>query len=252
MSAPPGAPAQPYPWQSCLDVEGQDAGHYQDFVNQPLLAIVSGNPRRVLELGCSTGAFGAALKQRFPGAHVTGIEPGRAAAGVAATRIDRVLCKRLEGLDFAAEGLDHGEFDLVIAADVLEHVVNPWDVLVRLKPFLAPGAQVCASIPNVRNLVLATALLDNGRWHYRERGLLDITHLRFFTLAEIRAMFEETGYRFEGHSAVVSPSLAETWRANKGLATISLQVGRVSIENLSAQELGELCAEQFMVSARPA
>lgn len=252
MPADPYEPQPPYAWQTCLDVEAQDAGHYLDFVNEPLLQLVSPAPRRVLELGCATGAFGAALKQRFPGAAVVGVEPNRAAAAEAAKRLDRVIVKRLEGLDLAAEGCAPGEFDCVIAADVLEHVANPWDVLVRLKPFLAPDAQVCASIPNVRNLVLAAALLDDGRFLYRERGLLDITHLRFFTVTEIRQMFEQTGYRYEGYGAVVSPALVETWRANKDQPVINLRFGRLSLTGLTPEELREMCAEMLLVRARPA
>ena len=241
-----------YPWQTCLDIEGQDALHYLDFVNRPLLDIVAGTPRRVLELGCSGGMLGAELKQRHPGAHVVGIEPGRAAAAVAAGRIDRVIAKRLEDVDFAAEGLQPGAFDTVIAADVLEHVVNPWDVLVRVKPLLAPGAQLLASIPNVRNAMVAAELFVNGRWQYRERGLLDITHLRFFTLHEIHLMFEETGYRVEGHAATIAAPLAELYRTHKGQGVSSLEFGRLTLRDVSAAELDELCAEQWLIRARPA
>src|SRR3989441_6786633 len=157
---PPLAPI----WQRCLDFESQDAGHYLDYVNQGVLALVDGAPRRVLELGCAGGMFGATLKERFPGATVVGVEAGRAAADKAARRLDRVIRSRLEELDFSAQEIAPGEFDTVIAADVLEHIVNPWEFLVRLKPWLAPGAQLLASIPNVRNIWLVSRLLLEGRW----------------------------------------------------------------------------------------
>ena len=150
-------------WKTCLDIEGQDGAHYLDSVNIGLFDVIAGAPRRVVELGCAGGAFGAALKARHPGAHVTGIEAGRAAAEQAATRIDRVICGRIETTDFAGAGFLPGEFDTVVAADILEHLVNPWDALVRLRPFLAPDAQVVASIPNVRNALLIAALAVNGR-----------------------------------------------------------------------------------------
>ena len=221
-------------------------------MNASLFDVIVGAPRHVLELGCAGGMFGARLKERYPGATVVGIEPGRAAAAVAATRIDRVICARLENVDFAAEGLLPGEFDTVIAADVLEHVVNPWDVLVRIKPLLAPNAQVVASVPNVRNALLIADLVVKGRWEYRERGLLDITHLRFFTLEEIRRLFEETGYRFEGHAANVSPPLVEFYRKNQNQTSVTLQLGRLTLADLTLAEIAELCAEQFLVRARVA
>ena len=250
-SPPSETPRAAHPWETSLDDESRDAGHYPDFVNTTLLGVIDGEPRRVLELGCATGAFGAALKQRFPNAMVVGIEPARAAAEVAAQRIDRVICSRLEEVDFEAEGLAAGVLDVIVAADVREHIVNPWQALLRLRPFLAPGGQFVASIPNVRNANLIAALAVNGRWEYRERGLLDITHLRFFTLEEIRRLFEQTGYRYEGHAVNLSPQLQELYQRNRGRPRVTLQLGRLTLADLTPDELTELCAEQFCVRARP-
>lgn len=252
MEEPPGSEAPAYVWQTCLDVEGQEAGHYLEHVNVALFDLIEGTPRRVLELGCAGGLFGRQLMELYPGASVVGVEPGREAAALAATRLDRVVASRLEDLDLAAEGFREGEFDTVIAADVLEHVVNPWSVLVRLRPFLAPDAQILASIPNTRNLALVADLLVLGRWRYRDRGLLDITHLRFFTLEEIRHLFAETGYRLDRHAANLTPSLAEYYRRGQGREKLTLQIGRLTLADVSPMELVELCAEQFLVRARPA
>ncbi len=245
----PAAPARPA-WQTCLDVDEQEAGHYLDFVNTTVFEALDGVPRRVLDLGCAGGGLGAALMQRYPGATVVGVDASRAAVLVAATRLERAICARLESVDFAAVGLLAGEFDTVIAADVLEHMVNPWALLMRMKPMLAPGAQVIASIPNARNLWLVSQLLLEGRWEYRERGLLDVTHLRFFTLAEIRRMFESTGYVLEGYSANMLPSLAALYRAHQGRDPGDLDVGRLKLTGVTAQEWLELCAEQFIVRCR--
>ena len=239
-------------WRTCLDVESQDESRYVDHVNEGLLTVIDGAPRRALDLGCSKGAFGAMLKQRYPGIHVTGIEAGRVPAAIAAQRLDRVVCERLENIDLAAHGLAHGEFDLVVAGDILEHVVNPWDLLVRIKPFLAARAQVVASIPNVRNMLLVAALAVNGRWEYRERGLLDITHLRFFTLEEIRRMFAETGYQVEGYTGSIARPLEQLFARNQGREKVTLQFGRLTLADVTPPELFEMCAEQFLVRARSA
>ena len=255
MAEPPKTAEPPHaglPWQTCLDVEGQRAGHYADVPSANLFLAFAEAPRRVLELGCSTGAFGAELKSRYPGASVVGIDAGREAAAVAAKRLDRVICARIEELDLGAAGFAHGEFDMVVAADILEHLVNPWEVLVRLRPFLAPGAQVIASIPNVRNALLMVELAVNGRWRYRERGLLDITHLRFFTLEEIKRMLAETGYRHEYHICNLTPELHSLYHGSEGRETMNLHAGRFAISGVTRDELAELCAEQFFVRARPA
>jgi hypothetical protein len=111
---------------------------------------------------------------------------------------------------------------------------------------------VIASIPNVRNLWLAAELLLNGRWAYEARGLLDITHLRFFTLAEIRRLFAETGYRMERFNVNLDPRLADVYQANKGRDAVTLRVGRMLLESVTPNELAELCAAQFFVRAVPA
>jgi 2-polyprenyl-3-methyl-5-hydroxy-6-metoxy-1,4-benzoquinol methylase len=234
---------------TCLDVEGQDAEHYADYVNEGLMQGIAGEPSRVLELGCAAGAFGQALKVKFPAAHVTGIELGRAAAQKAATRLDRVITGRIEEIDFAAEKLLPGAFDLIIAGDVLEHIVNPWALLVRIRPLLARGGTLVASIPNVRNLQVIATLAVEGRFEYRERGLLDITHLRFFTLEEIRRMLEETGYALDTSIALLSPALIKLYNDNIAGPKVNVKAGRLTIEDVTPRELTELCAEQFVVRA---
>ena len=249
MSAPAGTAAAP-PWMTCLDIEGQDAGHYLDYVNEVLYSGIDGEPGRVLELGCAAGMFGKVLKERHPGAHVTGIEAGRAAAAKAATRIDRVICARIEDVDFEASGIGPGAFDLVVAGDILEHLHNPWGLLAKLRPLIAPGGRVVASIPNIRNLTVIGDLVLKGRFRYAERGLLDITHLRFFTFHEIQLMFDQTGYELEGYLCTLSRALRQLLKDNEGREKITLQHGRLTLADVTQRELMEFCAEQFVVRAR--
>ena len=237
-------------WKRCLDFERQDAGHDNDHILEPLFQLIDGTPQRVLELGCAAGAFGAALKARYRRASVTGIEAGKAAAEKARSRLDRVVHARLEDVSFADQGLQPGEFDTVIAAGILEHLVNPWELLVRLKPFLAPRAQVIASIPNIRNISVAAALLLSGRFDYDERGVLDISHLRFFTLRGIKSMFEETGYAMEQDMAIPLPSLDGVYRSHQGPGNSVIKLGRLTLSDITQQELTELCADQFLTRAR--
>ena len=241
MSAPPI-------WMTCLDADAQDAGHYLDYVNEPLLEAITQPPRRVLDLGCAAGSFGERLKARFPQAHVTGIEAGRAAAAKAASRIDRVVSARIEDVDFASADL--GRFDLVIAGDVLEHLVNPWAMLARLRTCIAAEGRLVASIPNVRNLQLVAELAMNGRWSYEERGLLDITHLRFFAFEDIRSLFQDTGYVLESFKANLSPRLRALYHEHQGKETVTLRVARMQLDGVTQRELTELCTEQYILTVR--
>ena len=249
MSADPHP--TPHPWRTCLDVEGQDAGHYLDYMNEALYRGIDGEPGRVLDLGCSTGAFGKALKERHPGTHVTGIEAGRAAADIAATRIDRVIRARIEHLDFAGEGIGAGSLDLIVAGDILEHLVNPWAILARMRGLLAPGGRIVASIPNVRNFQFVAALLLEGKFRYAERGLLDVTHLRFFTFDEIQVMLDDAGFVLDTLIYTLSPELTEVFDRGRGQEKSTLQYGRLTLTDLTQRELMELCAAQFVVRARP-
>jgi 2-polyprenyl-3-methyl-5-hydroxy-6-metoxy-1,4-benzoquinol methylase len=238
-------------WKRCLDPAVQEAGHYQDYVNTSLFNLFDGTPRRVLDLGCAAGAFGAALKERMPGAAVVGVEAGHGASQQAAQRLDRVIRSRIEDLDFEREGLQPGEFDAVVAADILEHLVNPWELLDELRTYLAPNGQVIASIPNVRNLTVSAALLGDGRFDYDERGLLDITHLRFFTRGSINQLFAETGYRVEAMVGLMPPDMEAVYKNSAGQGAKQLKMGRLVLNDVTPGEMLELCTVQFLLRARP-
>jgi 2-polyprenyl-3-methyl-5-hydroxy-6-metoxy-1,4-benzoquinol methylase len=146
---------------------------------------------RVLEFGCATGYMSEVLKSRL-GCTVTGVEIDPEAAALAEQHCDRVIVGDAEKIDYAAE-LAGEEFDVVMFADVLEHLKEPGDVLRRIRPFIAEQGIVIASIPNIAHGSVRLALLS-GEFRYREWGLLDDTHLRFFTRASIQDLFEETGF----------------------------------------------------------
>ena len=144
---------------------------------------------RVLELGCSTGATGALLKEQ-PGVEVVGVEFDPGYAAKAARVLDQVVVHDLNDPAWL-EDVD-GSFDCIVAADVLEHLVDPWTVLRRAVDRLTRDGHVVLSIPNVRH-VHSLLGLAFGRWPYRERGTHDSTHLRFFTLREIRGLCAAAG-----------------------------------------------------------
>jgi SAM-dependent methyltransferase len=150
-------------------------------------ALVPAAPQRVLEVGCGAGHLGRLLKSR--GHHVTGLELVPEVAEEARPWLDQVEVADVEssGLPFAPES-----FDTIVFADVLEHLVDPWRVLREAAALLAPSGRVIASIPNLQHVDVITGLL-RGRWQYRERGICDIGHLRFFTLQTIRHLFGQAG-----------------------------------------------------------
>lgn len=146
---------------------------------------------RVLEFGCATGYMSEVLKNKL-GCTVIGVEISPEAAAIAEQHTERVIVGDAEKIDYAVE-LAGEEFDVVLFADVLEHLKEPGDVLRRIRPFVAENGVVIASIPNIAHGSVRLALLG-GEFRYRDLGLLDETHLRFFTRSSIQDLFEETGY----------------------------------------------------------
>src|SRR5688500_10369431 len=136
-----------------------------------------GTGKRVLELGCATGYVSRVLVEN--GCEVVGIELDAEAAKRAMEHCEFVVVGDLEVLDLAEE-LGDRQFDVIVAADTLEHLKNPEIVLERLHPFFAPNGYLVASIPNIAHGSVRLALLE-GRFPYSQTGLLDDTHLRFYT-----------------------------------------------------------------------
>jgi SAM-dependent methyltransferase len=157
-----------------------------------LQALVPASARRILDLGCSSGALGAALKAGRD-VEVVGVELDPGYAADARNRLDRVIEGDLETLDPATLAL--GTCDCLIAADVLEHLRDPWRVLAAFVSVLQNGGTAVVSLPNVRYLETLTALGLRGTWPRRDEGIFDRTHLRWFTLADARALVTQAGLR---------------------------------------------------------
>jgi SAM-dependent methyltransferase len=162
--------------------------HLYGSVNQAVLARIHHTMKRVLDLGCGTGALGQTMKERMD-CQVTGITASAAEAARAAQRLDRVLVQDLNHFDFA--GL--GEFDGVVCSHVLEHLLCPGEVLTRLRPVLAPGAKLIVALPNVLYWRQRLEFL-RGRFVYTEGGLMDQTHYRFFDWETAQSLLTRSGY----------------------------------------------------------
>jgi 2-polyprenyl-3-methyl-5-hydroxy-6-metoxy-1,4-benzoquinol methylase len=152
----------------------------------------------VLDVGAGEGAFAKEMQER--GCKVVALEVDPARAAAARARGLEVSEKNLETADLE----DLGTFDIIVCADVLEHLTDPAKVLARLKGLLAPGGRVLATIPNVAHYGVRLRLLA-GRFEYTETGIMDRTHLRFFTRASAKRLFEEAGFHVEHESITVAP-----------------------------------------------
>ena len=162
---------------------------YYHYERNEMLEFIPPTARRILEVGCGAGLFGAGLKSKR-GCEVWGVEPDPGAARQASNVLDRVFC----GLFGPALDLGPVSFDCIVFNDVLEHMTAPWEALQRGAKLLTPQGVVVASIPNIRHFSVVWDLAVHGKWEYQEAGILDETHFRFFTKSSIRAFFEKQGY----------------------------------------------------------
>ena len=162
---------------------------YFGIPRREMLEFIPTGVSSVLEIGCGAGAFGALVKQQL-GCRYTGVELMSQAAELARARLDEVIVANIEQtpLPFPQEN-----FDCLVCNDVLEHLIDPWTALRTLTGFLRPGGYVVISLPNVRFSEVVKNLVVRKRWEYEQEGVLDRTHLRFFTESSMRTLFESAG-----------------------------------------------------------
>jgi 2-polyprenyl-3-methyl-5-hydroxy-6-metoxy-1,4-benzoquinol methylase len=188
---------------------------------------------RMLDVGCGDGATTAFVKAERQVAWAGGIEyvpqSAEAARGVCdAVWVGDVQARPLE------ETIAPGSLDLVLCLDVLEHLADPWTVVARLSALIAPGGRLIVSVPNIRNWKFIRDLALKGDFRYRDAGLLDRTHLRFFVRDTAIALAESGGL------AVIHAGNAHPWAALSGRRLLS---------RLTFHGLDELMIKQHIVVA---
>jgi len=144
-----------------------------------------------LDIGCAAGMLGAGLLREGIVGSCDGVELNYAAARLAETRLRQVWMGSLES---AAEEVPWEHYDLVILADVLEHLADPWATLRLLQARTAPGCKLLLSVPNVRHYKVSLPLLFRGEFRYEDSGIMDRTHLHFFTRGSLEETVRDCGW----------------------------------------------------------
>lgn len=162
----------------------------QAFPRTDLIELIPDHARRILDVGCGVGKTGQILREKgFE--EIFGVEINMKAGQQAKSFYQEVVIGDIEKdvLPFS-----RGFFDCILYGDVLEHLVDPWKVLRSHREILKDDGIIICSIPNIRYYKVLKPLILDGRWEYVDLGILDRTHLRFFTLKTIEDMFRETGF----------------------------------------------------------
>jgi len=159
-----------------------------------MLALVPVGAGRILDVGCGAGTFGVGLQERLPKARIFGVELFPEVAAKAPDCYEKVF---VGDVDSVMKTLPDATYDLIVFNDLLEHLVDPRICLRECQRLLAPGGKILSSIPNMRFWPALSDLIFQADWKYRDAGVMDETHLRFFTQKSIRRMFDECGYDVE-------------------------------------------------------
>lgn len=168
-----------------------EIGYYEN--ERPEIArMVPSSATTILDVGCGKGRLGASLKQEVHGRKVYGIEYLPSIASEAEKLLDGVLVGDLHTITIT---FPNEFFDCMIFADILEHLVDPRAVLLKLKPYLKKDGVILCSIPNIRHYTAILKIIKG--WEYDDYGLFDRTHLRFFTLKTMTRLLLDAGFVLE-------------------------------------------------------
>lgn len=201
---------------------------------------IPASARSALDVGCGPGGFASTLRATLgPQARILGIDA--VASSVAAARERGAFDEVVQGYFPHALADREERFDLISFNDVLEHIVDPWETLRQTTAYLTPGGRVLAAIPNIQFAPVLWEVFRRG-WEYQDAGLLDRTHVRFFSRASMIDLFESSGYAVERCEGI--NSIRSTW-ATDPLAP------RRWLKFALADTLGDRQYLHFAVLARP-
>jgi len=204
-------------------------------------ALIPKEARKILDVGCGEGILGKRLLEKGV-KEVVGVEIEQAVCEKTRENLSMVICGDIEEIDLPFE---ERYFDCIVFADILEHLKDPLSVIKKLKKHLKDSGVVVASIPNVRYYQVINMLVD-GHWTYGDYGILDRTHLRFFTKKEILALFKNAGFEITTITGNVDPKYYTV--CNSTPAEISF--GRISLKDLSSEEIKDLFVFQYLIKAK--
>ena len=219
------------------------ANGYYEHARPEILELIPLTARRILDVGCGAGRLGEAVKARQR-AYVVGVECIASAAESARSRLDEVIVGDVENLE---PDFEPGSFDAVVCGDVLEHLRIPERFLARARSWLRPDGVLIASIPNARHHSVIAELIE-GNWSYEDAGLMDRTHLGFFTRSDMIDLFVGAGFQINRISPIPGPGYAE-WEKSEHKSIVRIR--NLTLSSVPAHEAEEFYVYQYLISAVP-
>jgi len=162
---------------------------YYEQPRTEMLKYIPQDAKRILDVGCGYGSFGRLLVEK--GLEVWGIEKNETASNIAKKSLTNIITGDLYSV---LSSLPPRHFDCIVFNDVLEHLVDPFAILSTVRQNLSLHGVVVVSVPNVRFASVLYRLMIEKNWRYSEWGVMDKTHLRFFTINSLAEAFDQCGY----------------------------------------------------------
>jgi 2-polyprenyl-3-methyl-5-hydroxy-6-metoxy-1,4-benzoquinol methylase len=181
--------------------------NYYSRIRPEIASFVPSNIKTILDVGCGQGSFLKLVKEKT-GAETWGIEMETEVAEKAKNIVDNILAGKIEDM---LSYVPAGYFDCITFNDVLEHLIEPTEVLKNIRSKLSENGSIIASIPNIRYINIFYELLIKKDWKYKDSGILDSTHLRFFTKKSMKRMFENADYTIMKQKGI-NPKTTWTFR----------------------------------------
>jgi 2-polyprenyl-3-methyl-5-hydroxy-6-metoxy-1,4-benzoquinol methylase len=185
--------------------------NYFSGIRNDIIELIQCNNCNILEIGCGEGNTLVELKKQGKAKFIVGIDIVDLNQS---SKLDKFILADIENDNIE---LPEEYFDIIICADVLEHLKDPWSVLRKIRKFLKPNGILLASIPNVREIKTLISIVIKGDFKYVDAGILDKTHLRFFCKKNIIELFESTGYKIKKITFKLSPKRKVLLKLSLGL-----------------------------------
>lgn len=179
--------------------QSTDHAAYYNHERPSITSLIKEGPNVILDLGCGSGAVGRKLREVGKAGELVGVELFSAAAEKARAHYTTVHCGDIEEMT-----LPYGkQFDYVLCGDILEHLKNPYAIVERINGWLKDDGTFICSLPNVRYWKILFDLAVRGDWKYEDAGVMDRTHLRFFTVKSCVKMLQEAGFEVEARKMLI-------------------------------------------------
>ena len=224
-----------------------DDGKYFIHERKDVAKLVSEKAMKILDVGCAAGGLIKTLKNQNPIRNIIGIELNEGAAKIASQFADDIVVANVENHIF---NFKNKEFDCIIFADILEHLKEPEKILDKFKKYLKSDGELIVSIPNINNYEILENLV-NGKWEYKNAGILDKTHLRFFTKASFKKVLNENEFSIENLKRIhtgIEKQLLNEWKKVKNIQAFDYK--NVRFNNYTEDNVIDLFTEQYIFKCK--